>query len=239
MKDTRIIIALDYPSALPALALVDRLEPSLCRLKVGKQLFTATGPVLLEELMQRGYEIFLDLKFHDIPNTAAQACKAAASLGVWMVNVHALGGRKMMEAAREAIANSVQKPKLIAVTMLTSMAQQDLAEIGIDATPADMVLRLAILARDSGLDGVVCSAQEAALLRKHCGNEFCLVTPGIRPAHTGLDDQSRVMTPQAAMQAGSSYLVIGRPITQAENPLQALLDINRELDNSWNIGREP
>jgi orotidine-5'-phosphate decarboxylase len=239
MKDTRIIIALDYPSALPALALVDRLEPSLCRLKVGKQLFTATGPVLLEELMQRGYEIFLDLKFHDIPNTAAQACKAAASLGVWMVNVHALGGRKMMEAAREAIANSVQKPKLIAVTMLTSMAQQDLAEIGIDATPADMVLRLAILARDSGLDGVVCSAQEAALLRKHCGNEFCLVTPGIRPAHTGLDDQSRVMTPQAAMQAGSSYLVIGRPITQAENPLQALLDINRELDNSWNNGREP
>jgi orotidine-5'-phosphate decarboxylase len=239
MNDSRIIIALDYPSALPALALADRLEPSLCRLKVGKQLFTATGPVLLAELMQRGFEVFLDLKFHDIPNTTAQACKAAASLGVWMVNVHALGGRKMMEAAREAIANSVQKPKLIAVTLLTSMAQQDLAEIGIEATPADMVLRLAILARDSGLDGVVCSAQEAALLRKHCGNEFCLVTPGIRPAHTGLDDQSRVMTPQAAMQAGSSYLVIGRPITQAENPLQALLDINRELDNSWNIGREP
>jgi orotidine-5'-phosphate decarboxylase len=239
MNDSRIIIALDYPSALPALALADRLEPSLCRLKVGKQLFTATGPVLLAELMQRGFEVFLDLKFHDIPNTTAQACKAAASLGVWMVNVHALGGRKMMEAAREAIANSVQKPKLIAVTLLTSMAQQDLAEIGIEATPADMVLRLAILARDSGLDGVVCSAQEAAMLRKHCGNEFCLVTPGIRPAHTGLDDQSRVMTPQAAMQAGSSYLVIGRPITQAENPLQALLDINRELDNSWNIGREP
>jgi orotidine-5'-phosphate decarboxylase len=239
MNDSRIIIALDYPSALPALALADRLEPSLCRLKVGKQLFTATGPVLLAELMQRGFEVFLDLKFHDIPNTTAQACKAAASLGVWMVNVHALGGRKMMEAAREAIANSVQKPKLIAVTLLTSMAQQDLAEIGIEATPADMVLRLAILARDSGLDGVVCSAQEAAMLRKHCGNEFCLVTPGIRPAHTGLDDQSRVMTPQAAMQAGSSYLVIGRPITQAENPLQALLDINRELDNSWNNGREP
>jgi orotidine-5'-phosphate decarboxylase len=230
MSDPRIIIALDYPNALPSLALADRLEPSLCRLKVGKQLFTATGPALLEELMQRGFEVFLDLKFHDIPNTTAQACKAAADLGVWMVNVHALGGRKMLEAAREAIARSVRQPKLIAVTLLTSMAQQDLAEIGINATPAEMVLRLAALARDSGLDGVVCSAQEAALLRKQCGNEFCLVTPGIRPAHAGLDDQSRVMTPNAAMQAGSSYLVIGRPITQAVDPLQALLEINQELD---------
>ncbi|HEY8887081.1 MAG TPA: orotidine-5'-phosphate decarboxylase [Gallionella sp.] len=239
MSDPRIIIALDYPNALPALALADRLEPSLCRLKIGKQLFTATGPALLEEFMRRGFEIFLDLKFHDIPNTTAQACKAAASLGVWMVNVHALGGRKMMEAAREAIARSAQQPKLIAVTMLTSMTQQDLAEIGINVTPAEMVLRLATLARDSGLDGVVCSAQEAALLRKHCGKEFCLVTPGIRPAHASLDDQARVMTPHAALQAGSSYLVIGRPITQAEDPLQALLDINQELDKSWKNGGEP
>jgi orotidine-5'-phosphate decarboxylase len=229
MSDPKIIVALDYPNAAPALELADRLEPALCRLKVGKELFTASGPALLEKLMQRGFEIFLDLKFHDIPNTAAQACKAAASLGVWMVNVHALGGRKMLEAAREAIASSVQQPRLIAVTMLTSMAQQDLAEIGINATPADMVLRLATLARDSGLDGVVCSAQEAAQLRKQFGNEFCLVTPGIRPAHANLDDQSRVMTPHAAMQAGSSYLVIGRPITQAADPLQALLDINREI----------
>jgi orotidine-5'-phosphate decarboxylase len=239
VSDPKIIIALDYPNALPALALADRLVPSLCRLKVGKQLFTATGPALLEELMQRGFEVFLDLKFHDIPNTTAQACKAAADLGVWMVNVHALGGRKMLEAAREAIARNVRQPKLIAVTLLTSMAQQDLAEIGIDATPAEMVLRLATLARDSGLDGVVCSAQEAALLRKQCGNEFCLVTPGIRPAHAGLDDQSRVMTPHAAMQAGSSYLVIGRPITQAEDPLQALLDINQELvNNRKNVGEQ-
>jgi orotidine-5'-phosphate decarboxylase len=229
MSDPKIIVALDYPSAAPALALADRLEPALCRLKVGKELFTASGPALLEELMRRGFEIFLDLKFHDIPNTAAQACKAAASLGVWMVNVHALGGRKMLEAAREAIARSAQQPKLIAVTMLTSMAQQDLIEIGINATPADMVLRLATLARGSGLDGVVCSPQEAAQLRKQFGNEFCLVTPGIRPAHASLDDQSRVMTPHAAMQAGSSYLVIGRPITQAANPLQALLDINQEI----------
>jgi orotidine-5'-phosphate decarboxylase len=232
MNDPKIIIALDYPNAAPALALADRLEPSLCRLKVGKELFTATGPDVLEKLMQRGFEIFLDLKFHDIPNTTAQACKAAASLGIWMINVHALGGRKMMEAAREAIARSEEQPKLIAVTVLTSMVQQDLAEIGINAASADMVLRLATLARDSGLDGVVCSAQEAALLRKHCGNEFCLVTPGIRPASTSHDDQSRVMTPQAALQAGSSYLVIGRPITQAADPLQALLDINQELAES-------
>lgn len=236
MSDPKIIIALDYPNAVPALALANRLEPSLCRLKVGKELFTATGPALLEELMQRGFEVFLDLKFHDIPSTTAQACKVAASLGVWMVNVHALGGRKMLVAAREAIVSSAQRPKLIAVTMLTSLAQEDLADLGINATPAEMVLRLATLARDSGLDGVVCSAQEAALLRKHCGNEFCLVTPGIRPAHDSLDDQSRVMTPQAAMQAGSSYLVIGRPITQAADPLQALLDINQELGMNWKNG---
>ncbi|OGS95608.1 MAG: orotidine 5'-phosphate decarboxylase [Gallionellales bacterium RBG_16_56_9] len=230
MNDPKIIIALDYPAAAPALALADRLQPSLCRLKVGKELFTATGPALLEQLMRRGFEIFLDLKFHDIPNTAAQACKAAASLGVWMVNVHALGGRKMLEAAHEAIASSAQQPKLIAVTMLTSMAQEDLADIGINATPAEMVLRLAMLARDSGLDGVVCSAQEAALLRKHCGNEFCLVTPGIRPEQASLNDQSRVMTPQAALRAGSSYLVIGRPITQAADPWQALLDICMDIE---------
>jgi len=229
MSDPKIIIALDYPAAAPALALAERLQPELCRLKVGKELFTACGPALLEQLMRRGFEIFLDLKFHDIPNTTAQACKAAASLGVWMVNVHALGGRKMLEAAREVIAHSAQQPKLIAVTMLTSMAQEDLADIGIDATPAEMVLRLAKLAQDSGLDGVVCSAQEAALLRKQCGNGFCLVTPGIRPAQASLDDQSRVMTPLAALQAGSSYLVIGRPITRAADPLQALLDINQEI----------
>lgn len=229
MSDPKIIVALDYPAASPALALADKLEPALCRLKVGKELFTAAGPALLEKLGHRGFEIFLDLKFHDIPNTTAQACKAAAGLGVWMVNVHALGGRKMLEAAREAIANGAHRPKLIAVTMLTSMAQQDLAEIGINAKLADMVLRLATLARDSGLDGVVCSALEAELLRKHCGNEFCLVTPGIRPAHANLDDQSRVMNPKAAMQAGSSYLVIGRPITQAADPLQALLEINQEI----------
>ena len=229
MSDPRIIVALDYPEAKPALDLVSRLQPALCRLKIGKELFTASGPQMVEQCMQRGFEVFLDLKFHDIPNTTAQACKAAASLGVWMVNVHALGGRKMMEAAREALAASAQPPKLIAVTVLTSMAQEDLAGIGITATPAEMVLRLATLARDSGLDGVVCSAQEAALLRQHCGNTFNLVTPGIRPADAAADDQSRIMTPAAALKNGASYLVIGRPITKAADPLLALQNISREI----------
>ena len=229
IDDPKIIVALDYPEAAPALELVARLDPALCRLKVGKELFTATGPQLLEQFMRRGFEIFLDLKFHDIPNTAAHACKAAAGLGVWMVNVHALGGRKMMEAAREAVARSARPPKLIAVTVLTSMAQEDLAELGITATPAELVLRLATLARDCGLGGVVCSAQEAPLLRQHCADEFCLVTPGIRPADAAADDQSRIMTPRAALEAGSSYLVIGRPITRAPDPLRALQEISQTI----------
>ena len=229
MTDPKIIVALDYPETKPALALVDKLHPSLCRLKVGKELFTAAGPQLVEQFMQRGFEVFLDLKFHDIPNTVAQACKAAAALGVWMLNVHALGGRRMMEAAREAVAQAAKPPKLIAVTVLTSMAQEDLAELGMSATPADLVLRLATLARDSGLDGVVCSAKEAVLLRRECGREFCLVTPGIRPADAAADDQSRIMTPRAALEAGSSYLVIGRPITRAADPLRALQEISQQI----------
>lgn len=229
MNDPKIIVALDYPDAATALALVARLQPSLCRLKVGKELFTVAGPQLLEQLMQRGFEIFLDLKFHDIPNTTAQACKAAASLGVWMVNVHASGGRKMMETAREALANFAQPPKLIAVTVLTSMAPADLAEVGINVSPAEQVLRLAKLTQASGLDGVVCSAQEAAILRQHLGQDFCLVTPGIRPADAASDDQSRIMTPRAALENGASYLVIGRPITKAADPLLALQTISKDL----------
>lgn len=229
MSDPKIIVALDFPGAVPALALAHRLSPELCRLKVGKELFTATGPVLLEQLMKSGFEIFLDLKFHDIPNTTAQACKAAASLGVWMINVHALGGRKMLEAAQLAVSSSARPPKLIAVTLLTSMNQEDINDIGINTTTEEMVLRLAKLAQESGLDGVVCSAMETALLRKHCGNKFSLVTPGIRPVDASLDDQSRVMTPEAALRSGSSYLVIGRPITRAADPLQALLDINQTI----------
>jgi len=229
VSDPKIIVALDYADADSALALVKRLDPALCRLKVGKELFTVAGPQLVEQLMRHKFEVFLDLKFHDIPNTTAQACKAAANLGVWMVNVHALGGRRMMEAARDALANFNQPPKLIAVTVLTSMAQADLAELGISATPAEQVLRLAALAQSSGLDGVVCSAQEAALLRKQAGTEFCLVTPGIRPADASADDQSRIMTPRAALENGSSYLVIGRPITKAVDPLVALQQIAKEI----------
>jgi orotidine-5'-phosphate decarboxylase len=228
-RDPKIIVALDYAEAKPALELAGRLRPELCRLKVGKELFTAEGPQLVEALMQQGFEVFLDLKFHDIPNTTAQACKAAAALGVWMVNVHALGGRRMLEAAQEAVASAARPPKLIAVTVLTSMGQEDLAELGIASTPAQLVLHLARLARDSGLDGVVCSAQEAALLRRECGQEFCLVTPGIRPAEAGVDDQMRVMTPRAALENGSSYLVIGRPITRAADPLLALQEISQQI----------
>lgn len=229
MSDPKIIVALDYSDAASALALVARLDPALCRLKVGKELFTVAGPQLVEQLQQRGFEVFLDLKFHDIPNTTAQACKAAASFGVWMVNVHALGGRRMMEAAREGLANYSNPPKLIAVTVLTSMAQADLMELGINVTPAEQVLRLAALAQVSGMDGVVCSAQEAALLRRERGENFCLVTPGIRPADAAADDQSRIMTPRAALESGSSYLVIGRPITKAVDPLLALQQIANEI----------
>ena len=229
MTDPKIIVALDFPGAVPALALAQRLSPALCRLKVGKELFTAAGPGLIEQLMKSGFEIFLDLKFHDIPSTVAHACKAAQGLGVWMVNVHALGGRRMLEAAREAVSGNT---KLIAVTILTSMGAEDLVDIGITETPEQMVLRLARLARDCGLDGVVCSAQETMRLREQCGNQFCLVTPGIRPIDASLDDQSRVMTPEAALRSGSSYLVIGRPITRAQDPLQALLDINKEIEGA-------
>ncbi len=228
MNDPKIIVALDYPQAAPALALAERLQPAMCRLKVGKELFTAAGPYLVESLQRLGFEVFLDLKFHDIPNTTAQACKSAAALGVWMVNVHALGGRRMLEAAREALANLERRPQLIAVTILTSMAQDDLHDIGIEFSPAQMVSRLARLTQDSGLDGVVCSAQEASVLRSQCGTDFRLVTPGIRPAQAAVDDQSRIMTPRAALAAGASYLVIGRPITQAPDPLQALQDILKE-----------
>lgn len=228
MNDPKIIVALDYPQAAPALELARRLQPASCRLKVGKELFTAAGPQLVEQLQRLGFEIFLDLKFHDIPNTTAQACKSAAALGVWMVNVHALGGRRMLEAARAALANIERRPQLIAVTILTSMAQDDLHDIGIEFSPAQMVSRLARLTQECGLDGVVCSAQEAAILRSQCAAGFRLVTPGIRPAQATADDQSRIMTPRAALAAGASYLVIGRPITQASDPLQALQDILKE-----------
>lgn len=227
--DPRVIVALDYADARSALAFVGRLEPAMCRLKVGKELFTAAGPELVETLVQRGYAVFLDLKYHDIPNTVASACRAAAALGVWMIDVHALGGRAMMRAAREALAREKQPPRLVAVTVLTSMTAEDLVELGITGGPMEVVKRLARLAQSCGLDGVVCSAREAALLRHECGADFCLVTPGIRPAACGQDDQQRVMTPRAAVDNGADYLVIGRPVTHAPDPLAALREINREI----------
>lgn len=232
MTGPRVIVALDYGEAKPALALADRLEPDLCRMKVGKELFTAAGPALVEALVRRGFAVFLDMKYHDIPSTVAGACRAAAALGVWMLNVHALGGRAMLAAAREALVKERAAPKLIAVTVLTSMSAADLGEIGIPESPAQAVSRLAMLARACGLDGVVCSAQEAAMLRGLCGGEFCLVTPGIRPAPAGRDDQQRVTTPRAAIESGADYLVIGRPITQAADPLAALAAINREIGSA-------
>jgi orotidine-5'-phosphate decarboxylase len=229
MNNPKIVVALDFAEASAALALVDRLDPALCRLKVGKELFTAEGPRFVEQLVQRDFGVFLDLKFHDIPNTVAKACEAACRLGVWMLNVHASGGRAMMEAARNAVDKSAQPPLLIAVTVLTSMDQQGLQEVGVAGALQEQVLRLARLTQASGLDGVVCSAQESPLLRGHLGDDFCLVTPGIRPAAASRDDQSRVVTPADALRQGSSYLVIGRPITQAPDPLAALHAISNEI----------
>ncbi len=226
---SRVIVALDYADAKSALTLVDRLEPSACKLKVGKELFTAAGPPFVATVAQRGFDIFLDLKFHDIPNTVAQACKAAARLGVWMINVHALGGRAMMNAAREAIESAQQKPKLIAVTVLTSIGDRDLREIGIDASLPDEVMKLAMLAGDCGLDGVVCSAHEAAAIRDRFGSDFLRVTPGMRLPEDSAGDQKRVMTPQVAIQSGASYLVIGRSVTHAADPLAVLVRINHDV----------
>ena len=224
-----IIVALDFADEASALALVERLDPGLCRLKVGKEMFTRLGPAFVERLMKRGFDVFLDLKFHDIPNTVARACAAAAGLGVWMLNVHASGGRRMMEAAREALDGFAQRPLLIGVTILTSLSAEELSEIGFTGSPEENVRRLAALAQQSGLDGVVCSPREAAALRSERGDDFLLVTPGVRPAGADIGDQRRVMTPADAMRAGASYLVIGRPITAAADPLAALREISSEL----------
>lgn len=227
--DPRVIVALDFSQAAPAQALAGRLDPALCRLKVGKELFTAAGPALVEGLVGRGFDVFLDLKYHDIPNTVAGACSAAARLGVWMINVHTSGGRRMMAAAREALERVATPPLLIGVTILTSLDQEELTEVGFAGTPADNVTRLARLAKSSGLDGVVCSAREADRLRREMGAGFRLVTPGIRPGGSAADDQRRVMTPQRAIRAGADYLVVGRPVTQADDPLAVLAAINDDI----------
>ncbi len=229
MTEPRVIVALDYADAAAARAVAARLRPDLCRLKVGKELFVAAGPDFVRELVGQGFAVFLDLKFHDIPNTVAQACKAAARLGVWMLNVHAAGGPRMLAAAREAVEMGPARPLLIAVTVLTSMGREELQAIGVDADPERQVLRLAGLARDAGLDGVVCSALEAPVLRREMGTDFRLVTPGIRPAGSAAGDQTRILTPAQAVRAGADDLVIGRPITQAVDPVAELEKIAAEI----------
>lgn len=225
----RIIIALDFENDRALFQLVDQLDPALCRLKVGKELFTRFGPQMVLTLQSHGFEIFLDLKFHDIPNTVAKAVAASADLGVWMVNVHALGGSKMMAAAREALAPfGANRPHLIAVTVLTSHSAEDLAELALPA-PDILVPKLALLAKNAGLDGVVSSAREAAVIKQCCGNNFLTVTPGIRPVGSAVDDQQRIVTPADAVRQGSDYLVIGRPITRHAQPLQQLMAIHAEL----------
>lgn len=228
-----IIVAVDFADVKSAWNFIDRVEPNDCRLKIGKELFTHAGPDFIKQIMNKGFEVFLDLKFHDIPNTVAKAINAAADLGVWMTNVHASGGARMMEAAKDALyPYGKDAPLLIAVTVLTSMEAVDLQEIGIYVSPLEQATKLALLAKNCGLDGVVCSAKEVQSFRTRLGSDFKLVTPGIRPAGSNPDDQRRIMTPQRAQAAGSDYLVIGRPITQAEDPSSALQDILSTLDLS-------
>ena len=227
---SKIIVALGYEKEAEALALVDQIDPSLCRLKVGKEMFTTLGINFVKQLHQRNFDVFLDLKYHDIPNTVARAVRSAADLGVWMVDLHASGGLRMMEEAKRILEPyGKDAPLLIAVTVLTSMEDLDLLQIGINASPMEQVLRLAHLTQRAGLDGVVCSPQEVEILRNACGEDFKLVTPGIRPIGADFGDQRRVMTPTAAIRAGSDYLVIGRPITKADNPAEVLRSINASI----------
>ncbi len=230
MNDAKVVVALDFDKKADALAFVDKIQPNDCRLKVGKEMFTYFGPEFVKELTSRGFDVFLDLKFHDIPNTVAKAVTAAAELGVWMVNVHASGGSEMMIKAKQALEKYGDKaPLLIAVTVLTSMGEDDLLGLGITKSPAEQVMSLAKLTKDAGLDGVVCSAWEAESLKVNLGEDFKLITPGIRPAGASSDDQKRIMTPEQAMAVGVDYLVIGRPITKAEDPKRVLESINLSL----------
>jgi orotidine-5'-phosphate decarboxylase len=225
----RIIVALDFPDRRPALELIEQLDPTTCRVKIGKEMFTRYGPPLVEEITRRGFDLFLDLKFHDIPNTTAAACAAAADLGVWMINLHASGGRKMMETARAQLDQLSAPPLLIAVTILTSLSAEDIAETGLSGEPGENVLRLAQLAAAAGMDGVVCSPREAAEVRAASHDRFLLVTPGVRPTGATSNDQQRITTPSDALARGSDYLVIGRPITATPDPAQALAAIRREI----------
>lgn len=228
--ENKVIVALDYETRKEAMQLVDQLDPSLCRLKVGKEMFTTLGTEFVKELQKRHFDVFLDLKFHDIPNTVARAVRSAADLGVWMVDMHASGGLRMMEAAKKILEPyGKDAPILIAITVLTSMEEADLLQIGVNTSPEEHVIRLARLSQRAGLDGVVCSPQEVEILRQRCGDDFKLITPGIRPEGSQLGDQRRVMTPREAIDAGSDYLVIGRPITQAADPIAILKQINASI----------
>lgn len=229
MTDPKVIVALDYNSADEALSFVKKVSPESCKLKVGNELFTTAGPDFVRNLCDKGFGVFLDLKFHDIPNTVSRACEAAARLGVWLVNVHASGGAVMMRSAAEALAKFEHRPRLIAVTVLTSMDREQLGGIGLDLEPVEQVKRLAALAHDSGLDGVVSSAREVEAIKSICGRDFMCVTPGIRPATAALGDQKRVMTPAEAVKVGADYLVIGRPVTLADDPVATLESINNEI----------
>lgn len=230
MTDPRVVVALDFDKKDDALSFVDRINPADARLKVGKEMFTYFGPEFVKQLTGKGFDVFLDLKFHDIPNTVAKAVTAAADLGVWMVNVHASGGTEMMTKAKAALeAYGNDAPLLMAVTVLTSMGQEDLDGLGIKKTPAEQVMALAKLTQQSGLDGVVCSAWEAEALKTNLGSDFKLITPGIRPAGSASDDQKRIMSPKQAIDVGVDYLVVGRPITKAADPAQVLREINASI----------
>ena len=227
VRDPKVIVACDFNDLAQLHAFVDQVDPSLCKLKIGKEMFTFFGPAVVKPLVAKGFDVFLDLKFHDIPNTVAKACLAAADLGVWMINVHASGGEKMMTHTREMLAPLQQdRPKLIAVTVLTSMDEMQLHGVMPNISIPEQVARLAQLANNAGLDGVVSSAHEAASTRASCGDDFLIVTPGIRPAGSDVGDQVRVMTPEQALQAGVNYMVMGRPITQAKDPLAVLAQVN-------------
>ena len=232
MSGSRLIVALDFATAAEAQAFVARVTPSQCRLKVGLELFTAAGPALVSELAGRGFDVFLDLKYHDIPNTVARACARAAHLGVWMLNVHTLGGRRMLEAAREAVDQATHRPLLIGVTVLTSHEENDMADLGLSRDIGAQVERLAQLAQNCRLDGVVCSPWEVERLRQRCGKNFSLVTPGIRPADAPADDQHRTLTPGEAIVRGADYLVIGRPVTRAPDPAAVLMKITDDIRQS-------
>lgn len=229
--DSPVIVALDYDNEIDAINLVNKLDPKLCKLKVGKELFTSSGPRFVEKLVQSGYKVFLDLKFHDIPHTVYKACKAASNLGVWMIDVHASGGAKMLEMARNAINEGEHKPLLIAITVLTSMDQHSLLEIGVNTDINKHIINLAKLSYNAGLDGVVCSPHEAQLIKKNTNDSFLAITPGIRLTTEKVDDQMRIMTPKLAKANFADYLVIGRPITKAADPLAELTNILSSINS--------